>query len=137
MGLWQQSTETFSLTIAAVGLSLLVGMPLGVVAGRSNRFQRAITPLLDAMQIIPAFAYLLPVVIFFSVGPGAAVVTPMIYPVPPPIRITALGIRKVPANTVEAAQALGSARWQTVGQGQLPLPRRVLLLSVNPTILFP
>src|SRR5438874_3609503 len=136
MGLWEQSTETFSLTIAAVGLSLLVGMPLGVVAGRSNRFQRAITPLLDAMQIIPAFAYLLPVVIFFSVGPGAAVVTTMIYAVPPAIRITALGIRKVPANTVEAAQALGSTRWQTIVKVQLPLARRMLLLSVNQTILF-
>src|SRR2546423_2498231 len=136
MGLWEQSTETFSLTIAAVGLSLLVGMPLGVLAGRSDRFQRAITPLLDAMQIIPAFAYLVPVVIFFSVGPGAAVVTTMIYAVPPAIRITALGIRKVPANTVEAAQALGSTRWQTIVKVQLPLARRMLLLSVNQTILF-
>src|SRR5207253_1565379 len=136
MGLWQESVETFSLTIAAVSLSLLVGMPLGVLAGRSDRFQRAITPLLDAMQIIPAFAYLLPVVIFFSVGPGAAVVTTMIYAVPPAIRITALGIRKVPANTVEAAQALGSTRWQTIVKVQLPLARRMLLLSVNQTILF-
>jgi glycine betaine/proline transport system permease protein len=136
MGLWDESVETFSLTIAAVGLSLLVGMPLGVLAGRSDRFQRAITPLLDAMQIIPAFAYLLPVVIFFSVGPGAAVVTTMIYAVPPAIRITALGIRKVPANTVEAAQALGSTRWQTILKVQLPLARRMLLLSVNQTILF-
>ena len=80
---------------AAVGISLAVGMPLGVLAGRSARFNRAITPILDAMQIIPAFAYLMPVVILFSVGPGAAVVTTMIYAVPPAIRITALGIRGV------------------------------------------
>jgi glycine betaine/proline transport system permease protein len=136
MGLWTESVQTFALTLAAVGLSLLVGMPLGVLAGRSNRFHRAITPVLDAMQIIPAFAYLMPVVIFFSVGPGAAVVTTMIYAVPPAVRITALGIRGVPTNTVEAAAAMGATRLQTLGKVQLPLARRMLLLSINQTILF-
>ena len=84
--------------LAAVSLSLLVGIPLGVAAGRSDRFHRAITPVLDAMQIIPAFAYLMPIVILFSVGPGAAVITTMIYAIPPAIRITALGIRGVSAK---------------------------------------
>ena len=95
-----------------------------------------ITPVLDAMQIIPAFAYLMPVVILFSVGPGAAVVTTMIYAVPPAVRITALGIRGVPTNTVEAAKAMGSTGGQLLGKVQLPLARRMLLLSVNQTILF-
>jgi glycine betaine/proline transport system permease protein len=122
--------------LTAVGLSLAVGMPLGVIAGRSDRFQRIITPVLDAMQIVPAFAYLMPVVILFSVGPAAAVVSTMIYAVPPAIRITALGIRGVPANTVEAANALGATRWQTLFKVQLPLARRLLLLAVNQTILF-
>ena len=136
LGLWEESIQTFSLMFAAVGLSLLTGVPLGVLAGRSARFNRIVTPILDAMQIIPAFAYLMPVVILFSVGPGAAVVTTMIYAVPPAIRITALGIRGVPANTVEAATALGSTRWQLLTKVQLPLARRMLLLSVNQTILF-
>jgi glycine betaine/proline transport system permease protein len=136
LGLWEESIETFALMFAAVGLSLLVGMPLGVLAGRSMRFQRTITPVLDAMQIIPAFAYLMPIVILFSVGPGAAVVTTMIYAVPPAIRITALGVRGVPANTVEAALALGATRWQVLSKVQIPLARRMLLLSVNQTILF-
>jgi glycine betaine/proline transport system permease protein len=136
LGLWDESVQTFALMFAAVGLSLGLGMPLGVLAGRSRRFQRAITPVLDAMQIVPAFAYLMPVVILFSVGPGAAVVTTMIYAVPPAIRITALGIRGVPANTVEAATAMGATRWQLLGKVQLPLARRMLLLSVNQTILF-
>src|SRR5919204_5761463 len=92
MGLWDESVQTFSLMLAAVGFSLLVGVPLGVLAGRSRRFLNFLTPLLDAMQIVPAFAYLMPVVILFSVGPGAAVVTTMIYAVPPAIRITALAI---------------------------------------------
>ncbi len=135
-GLWLESVQTFALTLAAVGLSLLVGMPLGVLAGRSERFRRAVTPVLDAMQIVPAFAYLMPIVIFFSVGPGAAVVTTMIYAIPPAIRITALGIRGVPTNTVEAAAAMGSTRWQLLGKVQLPLARRMLLLAINQTILF-
>jgi glycine betaine/proline transport system permease protein len=134
-GLWLESMQTLALMLAAVGLSLLVGIPLGVVAGLSGRFERGITPVLDAMQIIPAFAYL-PVVILFSVGPGAAVITTMIYAIPPAIRITALGIRGVPANTVEAALAMGSTPSQTLAKVRLPLARRMLLLSVNQTILF-
>src|SRR5919204_207089 len=136
MGLWDESVQTFSLMLAAVGFSLLVGVPLGVLAGRSRRFLNFLTPLLDAMQIVPAFAYLMPVVILFSVGPGAAVVTTMIYAVPPAIRITALGIRGVAPNTVEAAAAMGSTRLQTIFKVQLPLARRMLLLAVNQTILF-
>jgi glycine betaine/proline transport system permease protein len=136
MGLWEQSVQTFALMLAAVGLSLAVGMPLGVLAGRSNRLLRVLTPVLDAMQIVPAFAYLMPVVILFSVGPGAAVVTTMIYAIPPAIRITALGIRGVAPNTVEAAAAMGSTRLQTIAKVQLPLARRMLLLAVNQTILF-
>jgi glycine betaine/proline transport system permease protein len=136
MGLWEQSVQTFALMLAAVSLSLAVGMPLGVLAGRSDRFLRLLTPVLDAAQIVPAFAYLMPVVILFSVGPGAAVVTTMIYAIPVAIRITALGIRGVAPNTVEAATALGSTRLQSIAKVQLPLARRMLLLAVNQTILF-
>ena len=135
-GLWLESMQTLALMLAAVSLSLLVGMPLGVVAGLSPRFDRAITPVLDAMQIIPAFAYLMPIVILFSVGPGAAVITTMIYAIPPAIRITALGIRRVPTNTVEAAGAMGATGPQLLRKVQLPLARRMLLLSVNQTIIF-
>jgi glycine betaine/proline transport system permease protein len=136
LGLWDESMQTLALMLVAVALSLLVGVPLGVLAGRSDRFERLITPVLDAMQIIPAFAYLMPVVIFFSVGPAAAVITTMVYSVPPAVRITSLGIRSVPSNTVEAATALGSTGRQVLWKVQLPLARRLLLLSVNQTILF-
>jgi glycine betaine/proline transport system permease protein len=136
MGLWEDSMRTFALMFASVALSLAIGLPLGVLAGRSDRFLRAITPVLDAMQIIPAFAYLMPIVLLFSVGPGAAVVTTLIYSVPPAIRITALGIRGVGKNTVEAATALGATKLQTLFKVQLPLARRLVLLSVNQTILF-
>ena len=135
-GLWAESMETFALMIVAVGLSLLVGFPLGIAAGRSERFNRALTPLLDAAQIVPAFAYLMPVVLLFSVGYAAAVVATMVYAIPPAVRIAALGVRQVPTNTVEAAASLGATRRQMLGKVQLPLARRMLLLAVNQTILF-
>jgi glycine betaine/proline transport system permease protein len=115
---------------------LAVGIPFGVIAGRSERFHRTITPALDAMQIVPAFAYLMPIVILFSVGPAAAVICTMIYAIPPAVRITALGIRGVTSDSVEAARAFGSTRAQTLFKVQLPLARRQLLLSVNQTIMF-
>jgi glycine betaine/proline transport system permease protein len=135
-GLWAESMQTLSLMLAAVGLSLLVGIPLGIVAGLSDRVLRAITPVLDAMQIVPAFAYLIPVVVLFSVGPGAAVVSTMIYAIPPAVRITALGIRGVPVNTVEAAASMGATPGQVLSKVQLPLSRRTILLGVNQTIMF-
>jgi len=136
MGLWEESVQTLALMLAAVLLSLAIGMPLGVAAGRSPRVHRALTPVLDAMQIVPAFAYLMPVVILFSVGPAAAVICTMIYAIPPAVRITALGIRGVEPDTVEASQAMGATPLQTLLKVQLPLARRQLLLSVNQTIMF-
>ena len=136
IGLWEESMQTLALMLVAVALSLLIGIPLGIVAGRSDRFRRAITPVLDAMQIVPPFAYLMPVVILFSIGPAAAVVSTMIYAIPPAIRITALGIRGVPVNTVEAATSMGATRTQMLRKVQLPLARRMILLGVNQTILF-
>ncbi len=136
MGLWEPSIQTLALMLAAVAFSLLIGIPIGIWAGRNPRVHRTITPALDAMQIIPAFAYLMPVVILFSVGPAAAVICTMIYAVPPAVRITALGIRGVTADTVEASNALGATPAQTLFKVQLPLARRQLLLSVNQTIMF-
>jgi glycine betaine/proline transport system permease protein len=136
MGLWDESIETFSLMLVAVAFSLAVGVPIGIAAGRSGRFARGIAPVLDAMQVVPAFAYLMPVVILFSFGSAAAVVATMIYAIPPAVRITALGIRRVPVNTLEAARSLGSTERQVLAKVQLPLARRMLLLGVNQTILF-
>jgi len=136
MGLWEQSIQTLALMLAAVLLSLAIGVPIGVYAGRNEGFHRALTPVLDAMQIVPAFAYLMPVVILFSVGPAAAVICTMIYAIPPAIRITALGIRGVTAESVEASNALGATPAQTLFKVQLPLARRQMLLAVNQTIMF-
>ncbi len=136
LGLWEESMQTLALMSAAVTLSLAIGVPFGVIAGRNERFMGAITPGLDAMQIVPAFAYLMPVVILFSVGPAAAVICTMIYAIPPAVRITALGIRGVTSDSVEASRALGATEPQTLFKVQLPLARRQVLLSVNQTIMF-
>ena len=136
MGLWEQSIQTLALMLAAVILSLIIGMPIGDLGGPLARVHRAITPVLDAMQIVPAFAYLMPVVILFCVGPAAAVICTMIYAIPPAVRITALGIRGVTHDTVEAAQAFGATPLQTLFKVQLPLARKQLLLAVNQTIMF-
>jgi len=136
MGLWEESVQTLALMLAAVALSLAIGVPLGVIAGRNDRFHRTLTPVLDAMQIVPAFAYLMPVVILFSVGPAAAVICTMIYAIPPAVRITSLGIRGVTSDSVEASKAFGATRAQTLFKVQVPLARRQLLLAVNQTIMF-
>ncbi len=135
-GLWVESMETLALMLVAVSLSLLIGIPLGVAVGRSRRVERVVRPVLDAAQIVPAFAYLMPVVILFSVGPAAAVVATMVYAIPPAVRITALGIRGVPVNTVEAATSMGSTTRQILTKVQFPLARRMVMLGVNQTILF-
>src|SRR5215217_5606900 len=136
MGLWEESMQTLALMTAAVLLSLAIGVPIGVYAGRNDRFLRTITPGLDAMQIVPAFAYLMPIVILFSVGPAAAVICTLIYAIPPAVRITALGVRNVTAESVEASQAFGATKSQTLFKVQLPLARRQMLLAVNQTIMF-
>jgi glycine betaine/proline transport system permease protein len=136
LDLWEESMQTLALMGAAVLISILIGVPVGVYAGRNQRFHRAITPVLDAMQIVPAFAYLMPVVIIFSVGPAAAVICTLIYAIPPAVRITALGIRGVTAEPVEASQAFGATNAQTLFKVQLPLARRQLLLALNQTIMF-
>ena len=136
LGLWDLSMATLGLTAAAVILSLAVGIPLGILAARSRRLNAFLTPILDVMQIMPAFAYLAPLTLFFGIGAGAAVIATLIYAMPAAIRITALGIRRVPATTVEAASSLGATAWQLLRKVQLPLARRVIALAVNQTIML-
>ncbi len=136
LGLWQESMETLALTLAAVALSLVVGLPLGILAGRSDRFLRVIGPVLDVMQVMPTIAYLAPLTLFFLIGPATAVIATMIYAVPTTIRLTALGIRGVPATTVEAARSLGSTDRQILRKVQLPMARRTIVLAINQTMMM-
>jgi glycine betaine/proline transport system permease protein len=136
LGLWTETLQTLVLIVNSVALSLLIGIPLGILAGRSDRFLSLITPILDFMQIMPTFAYLAPLTLIFLIGPASAVIATLIYAMPPAIRITALGIRGVPVQTVEAAASLGATDGQVLGKVQLPIARRTIGLAVNQTIMM-
>ncbi|MEU7905631.1 ABC transporter permease subunit [Actinoplanes sp. NPDC049118] len=136
LGLWEQSVDTLVLTLSAVVLSVLIGVPVGVLAARVPAVGALLRPLLDVMQIMPTFAYLAPMTLLFSIGEPAAVIATLIYAVPVTIRITALGISEVSPTTVEAATALGSTRWQLLGKVRLPMARPTIVLAVNQTIMM-
>jgi len=136
LGLWTEGMQTLAQMLAAVVIALAVGIPLGIVAGRSKRFLAVVTPVLDVMQIMPTFAYLAPLTLLFSIGISSATIATLIYAIPPAIRITALGIRTVPDASVEAARSLGSTRYQVLTKVQLPLARRTIGIGVNQTIMM-
>jgi glycine betaine/proline transport system permease protein len=136
VGLWDESMETLALMVVSVVISLAIGIPLGILASFNDRFETAIRPVLDFMQTIPAFVYLIPVLLFFSVGPVAGVIPTVIYAMPPAIRLTNLGIRQVDPESVEAARSFGSTRLQTLYKVQLPLALPSIKAGVNQTIMM-
>ncbi|MEO3871954.1 ABC transporter permease subunit [Nonomuraea sp. B12E4] len=136
LGLWESSVDTLALVAVAVLLSLAIGIPLGVWAGLSGRARRAITPVLDVMQIMPTLAYLAPLALFFHIGAPAGAIATMIYSIPPAIRITALAISQVSPTAVEASASLGATRRQTLFKVHLPLARPTMALAVNQTIMM-
>jgi glycine betaine/proline transport system permease protein len=136
MGLWPQSMQTLALMSVAVFFSLLVGLPLGMLSARSDRFERAMRPLLDAMQTMPAFTYLIPVGLFFGIARVPSIVATMVYAIPPVIRLTGLGIRRVPSETIEAARAFGSTERQLLFKVQLPLALPTIMAGVNQAIMM-
>jgi glycine betaine/proline transport system permease protein len=135
-GLWDDTIETMALMGVSVFIALAFGIPLGILAARSPRFDSILRPFLDAMQVMPAFVYLIPVVLFFGIARVPAVVATVIYALPPAVRLTALGIRQVNVAAVEAADAFGSTSWQKLRKVQLPLAMPTILLGVNQTIMM-
>ncbi|NJP92240.1 ABC transporter permease subunit [Nonomuraea sp. FMUSA5-5] len=136
LGLWASSVDTLALVAVAVLLSLAIGIPVGVWAGLSGRARRAITPVLDVMQIMPTFAYLAPLALFFHIGAPAGAIATMIYSIPPAIRITALAVSEVSPTAVEASASLGATRRQTLFKVYLPLARSTIALAINQTIMM-
>jgi glycine betaine/proline transport system permease protein len=136
LGLWAESVDTLVLTLSAVLLSVLIGVPLGVLAARVRWVGATLRPVLDVMQIMPTFAYLAPMTLLFLIGEPAAVIATLIYAVPATVRITMLGITEVSPVTVEAATALGSTRWQVLRKVRLPMARPTIVLAVNQTIMM-
>lgn len=131
LGVWQPTMNTLSQVLAALAVTLVLGFGIGVLAAGSRRFEALLRPVLDVMQTMPQFVYLIPVVALFSVGRAPAAAAAVIYALPAVVRITAQGLRQVDPAVVESARSLGATRWQTLFQVKLPLARPALLLSVN------
>ncbi|MCX4737174.1 ABC transporter permease subunit [Streptomyces antibioticus] len=136
LGMWVPTMQTLALMAVAVLVSVAVGTLLGLAAGLSDRLDRVLRPVLDTMQVLPAFAYLLPVVLVFGIGVPAAVLATVVYAAPPMARLTALGLRGADKEVLEAVDSLGATARQRLLTARLPLARKELLLGLNQTIMM-
>jgi len=133
---WDHSMDTLSQVIVAVALGIVISIPIGILAGKSDRVDRALRPLLDAAQVLPAFIYLIPVLVLFNAGRVPGLIASVIYAIPVGIRLTSLGIRQVPAETVEAAVAYGATPGQVLWKVQVPLAVPSIMLGINQVIMM-
>ncbi|WP_237072778.1 ABC transporter permease [Pseudaestuariivita rosea] len=136
LGYWEIAMETVALVGAAVVLCIVMGIPLGIWFGKSRRAYSFAEPVLDLMQTLPAFVYLIPIIAFFGTGNPPGILATIIFGMPPVIRLTALGMRGVPENIKEAATAFGATRWQLLKDVELPLALPSIMAGVNQTILM-
>ena len=136
IGLWAQSMTTLAMIFTALVFNVAVGVPLGIAAGRNDRFWSLLRPVLDVMQTTPSFVYLVPVVMLFGVGTVPGVIATIIFSVAPVIRMTNLGIRQVPRNVVEAGHAFGATGWQLLRDIQMPLALSTIMAGLNQTLLL-
>ncbi len=136
VGLWPSAMETLSLMVTAVTVSTLIAIPIGIVAARNNTADTALRPLLDGMQTMPSFVYLVPAIFFFGLGNVPAVIATIIYAVPPAIRLTNLGIRQVSPDTLEAARAFGATPTQLLLKVQMPLALPTIMAGINQTTMM-
>lgn len=136
LGLWDQAMQTIAIMIVAVALAVVIGIPVGIVTAKSNTARGIINPILDLMQTIPSFVYLIPAVMLFGLGKIPAVLATVIYATPPLIRLTDLGIRYVDAEVVEASRAFGANRWQMLGGVQIPLALPSIMQGINQTMMM-
>ncbi|MBA7506650.1 Glycine betaine/choline transport system permease protein OusW [subsurface metagenome] len=135
-GYWDFAMMTLAIIITAVIISLGMGIPTGIIMARSNRVEATLRPLLDAMQTMPSFVYLIPALMLFGLGKVPAVFATVIYAMPPVIRLTNVGIRQVPQSVVEAARAFGSSSRQILFEVQLPLAIPSIMVGINQTTMM-
>lgn len=136
IGAWEPAMETLSVVLTAVFFCIVAGIPLGIACARSDRVEGFVKPILDAMQTIPRFVYLVPVVMLFGIGKVPGTIATIIIALPPLVRLTNLGIRQVSIEIVEAATAFGSTPFQTLWEVQIPQALPSILTGLNQTILF-
>nr|WP_321466049.1 proline/glycine betaine ABC transporter permease [uncultured Desulfobulbus sp.] len=136
LGLWEATVSTLALVLISTCFSVLVGVPFGVLSALFPLVRKVVMPVLDFMQTMPAFVYLIPAIPFFGLGPVAAIFTTMVFAMPPSIRMTCLGIQQVPENLIEAADAFGSTTGQKLFKLQLPLAAPTIMAGINQTIML-
>ena len=135
-GFWQATIETIGFVSVAVFLCVIIGVPVGVACGRFDAVWSGVRPVLDAMQVVHAFAYILPFIALFGLGNVGATIVTMFFALPPVVRLTNLGIRQVPADVVEASRAYGAPEWRVLVDVQLPLSRAAIMTGINQTLLL-
>jgi len=135
-GLWSLALETLALVITSVVIALVVGIPLGVIMAEARLFAEFTKPVLDAMQTMPSFVYLIPAMMLFGLGKVPAVIATLIYALPPVMRLTCLGLQQVPRPVQEAARAYGATRWQLLKEVRIPLAMPSILAGVNQTTMM-
>lgn len=135
-GLWDQLINTFTLVLLASILSVIIGVPIGILMSKSNIATAIITPILDFMQTMPAFVYLIPAVAFFGIGMVPGVFASLIFATPPTVRFTNLGIRQVSAELVEASEAFGSTGAQKLFKVELPMAKSTIMAGINQTVML-
>ena len=136
LGLWDMMVITLSIVLASVLISLLLGLPIGILISGSERANRVVRPILDTMQTMPVFVYLIPALLLFGTGNASAVIATVIYAVVPVIRLTSLGIRQVDKEVVEAARAFGSTKSQLLFKVQIPQALPTIMTGVNQTLMM-
>ena len=136
LGYWESTLETIALVMITVTLSIVIAVPLGVWASQSDRLDRGLRPFLDAAQTMPSFVYLVPMIALFSVGAVPAIMATLVYAVPPAVRLTNLGIRQLPEETIEAAESFGLTRRQMLLKVKIPLAMPTIMAGVNQTTLM-
>lgn len=136
MGFWTATMETLALILVSTAIALVIALPLGIWSAKNKRANKFIRPLLDFMQTMPAFVYLIPAVLFFSIGKLPGAFATIIFAMPPAVRLTTLGVQQVPGDVIEAALSMGATKRQLLYKVELPLATKTILTGVNQTILL-
>src|SRR5918994_1577579 len=136
LDLWEAAMQTLALVLAATVVALAIGIHIGIIAAKSAAVEATIRPILDVAQTMPAFVYLLPIVVLLGIGAGPGLIATVIFAMPPAVRLTMLGIQQVPKDTVEAAHAFGATPWQTLFKLELPLSLKTIMAGVNQVIML-
>jgi glycine betaine/proline transport system permease protein len=134
--MWDDTMKTISMILVCTILSIVLGIPIGIAMSRSDRLQSWINPILDVMQTMPSFVYLIPVVMLLGIGKVPGLIAVVVYAIPPMIRLTNLGIRQVDRDVLEAADAFGSSSWQKLKNVQMPLALPTIMAGINQTIMM-